>query len=156
VRGDAANGEESGTSLTKGEEQIMSDWQRNEKEEKEEKERGDSWEEKWRRDPVDAAAWAAILIWAGLVLLADNLNIFGARWEAWPIIFIGAGLIVLSGVAIRLLLPAYRRPVTGSLIFGVILIGIGLGELTRWDVVGALILIAIGVGLLLRGFISRG
>lgn len=134
----------------------MSDRPLNEKDEKEEKGRGDSWDEKWRRDPVDAAAWAGILIWAGLVLLADNLNLFGTRWEAWPFIFLGAGLIVLSGVAIRLLVPAYRRPVTGSAVFGVILLGIGLGELTRWDVIGALILIVIGVGLLLRGFISRG
>jgi uncharacterized membrane protein len=54
-------------------------------------------------------------------------------------------------VAVRLIVPAYRRPIIGSLIFGVILLGIGLGELTRWDVVGALILIAIGVGVLLRG-----
>lgn len=130
----------------------MSEPRRSEKEEKEEKGRGDSWEEKWRRDPVDAAAWAAMFIWAGLVLLA--INILDIGWEAWPIIFIGAGVIVLVGVAVRLLVPAYRRPVMGSLIFGVILVGIGLGELTRWDVVGALILIAIGVGVLLRGFLQ--
>lgn len=135
----------------------MSDWQRNEKEEKEEKDRGQSWEEKWRRDPVDAAAWAGMLIWAGLVLLADNLNIFGTRWETWPIIFLGAGLIVLLGVAVRLLVPAYRRPVTGSTIFGVILLGIGLGALTDWGwgVMLGLVLIVIGVGALLRGFILR-
>jgi hypothetical protein len=130
----------------------MSEPRRGEKEEKEEKGRQDSWEEKWRRDPVDAAAWAAIFIWAGLMLLA--INILDVGWEAWPVIFIGAGVIVLVGVAVRLLVPAYRRPVMGSLIFGVILIGVGLGELTRWDVVGALILIAIGVGVLLRGFLQ--
>jgi hypothetical protein len=134
----------------------MSERPRSEKEEKEEKDRGESWEEKWRRDPVDAAVWAAILIWAGLVLLADNMNILGTRWEAWPFIFIGAGAIVLLAVVFRLVVPAYRKPLTGGLIFGVILLGIGLGELTRWDVMGALILLAIGVGLLLRGILSRG
>ncbi len=136
----------------------MSEWSRNEKEEKEEKgSGGESWEEKWRRGPVDAAVWAFILIWAGVVLLASNLGLFDKleTVEAWPIGFIGAGLIVLLGVLFRLLVPAYRRPVMGNLIFGVILIGIGIGELTRWDVVGALILIAIGLSLLLRGFISR-
>jgi hypothetical protein len=134
----------------------VSERPRNEKEEKEEKGRGESWEEKWRRDPVDAAVWAAILIWAGLVLLADNMNILGTRWEAWPFIFLGAGVIVLLGVVFRLVVPAYRKPLTGGLIFGVILLGIGLGELTRWDVMGALILLAIGVALLLRGITSRG
>jgi hypothetical protein len=134
----------------------MSEQGRNEKEEKDEKGRGDSWDEKWRRDPVDAAGWAGIFIWAGLVLLADTLDLFGTGWESWPIIFIGAGLIVLIGVAVRLLVPAYRRPVTGGLVFGVILLGIGLGTLTdRPEIIGALVLIVIGVGALLRGFISR-
>jgi hypothetical protein len=135
----------------------MSEKPRNEKEEKEEKERGESWDEKWRRDPVDAAAWAAIFIWAGLVLLAENMGLLirFERLEAWSIIFIGAGLIVLLGVVVRLLVPAYRRPLTGSLIFGVILLGIGLGEVVGWVAIGPLILIAIGVGLLLRGLMSR-
>jgi len=136
----------------------MSDRPRNEKDEKDEKGRGESWEEKWRRDPVDAAGWAAVFIWAGLVLLADNMGLLdnlSARLESWSVIFIGAGVIVLLGVLFRLLVPAYRRPVTGSLIFGAILLGIGLGELVGWMLIGPLILIAIGVGAILRGFISR-
>jgi hypothetical protein len=134
----------------------MSERPRNEKEEKEEKGRGESWDEKWRRDPVDAASWATIFIWAGLVLLAENMGLLirFERLETWSIIFIGAGLIVLLGVVVRLLVPAYRRPVTGSLIFGVILLGIGLGEVVGWVAIGPLILIAIGVGVLLRGLLQ--
>ena len=132
----------------------MSDRPRNEKEEKD---RGEGWEEKWRRDPVDAAGWALILIWAGLVFLAENMGLL-VRFEpleAWSIGFIGAGIIVLLGVVVRLLVPAYRRPVMGSLIFGVILLGIGLGEVVGWVAIWPLILIAIGVGVLLRGFLWR-
>jgi hypothetical protein len=132
----------------------MSERPRDEKEEKDEKGREESWDEKWRRDPLTAAGWALVLIWAGLVLIAANLNLFGIGWDAWPVIFIGAGVIVLLGVLIRLFVPAYRRPVTGSIIFGFILLGIGLGELTRWDVVGALVLIAIGVSIILSRFIG--
>jgi len=128
----------------------MSERPRYEYEEEEGEE--ESWEEKWRRDPLNAALWAIILIWAGLVLIAINLGIFGTGWEAWPVIFLGAGVVVLLGVVVRLLVPAYRRPVTGSIIFGFILVGIGLGELTRWDIVGALVLIAIGVSILLSRF----
>jgi hypothetical protein len=134
----------------------MSERPRNEKEEKEEKGRGESWDEKWRRDPVDAVVWAFILIWAGLVFLAENMGLL-VRFElleAWSIGFIGAGLIVLLGVVVRLLVPAYRRPLTGGLIFGVILLGIGLGEVVGWVAIGPLILIAIGVGMLLRGFLG--
>ena len=131
----------------------MSERPRDEKEEKEEKGKEEGWEEKWRRDPLNAALWAIVLIWAGLVLIAINLDILGVGWEAWPVIFLGAGVIVLLGVVVRLLVPAYRRPVTGSIIFGFILVGIGLGELTRWDVVGALVLIAIGVSIILSRLI---
>ena len=136
----------------------MSDRPRSEKEEKDEKGRGEGWEEKWRLEPVDAASWAAIFIWAGLVLLAENMGFWAnlsPRLEAWSIGFIGAGVIVLLGVLVRLLVPAYRRPVTGSLIFGVILLAIGLGDLIGADVVWPLVLIAIGAGILLRGLLWR-
>jgi hypothetical protein len=135
-------------------EEIMSERPRDEKQEKEEKDQGESWDEKWRSDPLSAASWALVLIWAGLVLIAANMDLFGIGWDAWPFIFLGAGAIVLLGVVIRLLVPAYRRPVTGSIIFGFILLGIGLGELTRWDIIGALVLIAIGVSIFLSRFIQ--
>jgi hypothetical protein len=127
--------------------------------EKEEEKGGQSWDEKWRRDPVDAATWAFIFIWAGLVLLAGNMgilaNLLGPGVEAWSVGFIGAGLIVLLGVVVRVLVPAYRRPLIGGLIFAVILIGIGLGEVIGWVAIGPLVLIAIGVGVLLGGILRR-
>ncbi len=126
---------------------------REEKEEKEEK----SWDEKWRRDPLSAVVWAAILIWAGLVLLGSNLGLL-ARFEAveaWALIFLGAGLIVLLEVVVRLLVPDYRRPVGGTLIFAIILVAIGLGDLVGWELVGPLVLIMIGVSIVVRGFLWR-
>jgi hypothetical protein len=135
----------------------MSERPRDEKEEKNEKDSGDSWDEKWRNDPVNAAVLALILVWAGLVWLAANLDLF-VRFEGletWSIIFIGAGLIVLLGVLVRLLMPAYRRPVMGSFILGMILIAIGLGDLVSWTVIGPLILIAIGIGGFLAYFRTR-
>ena len=141
----------------------MSDRKHDEKDEKEEEKKGEkqeekSWDEKWRRDPLNAAAWAAIFIWAGLVLLADNLRLFARfeRLDAWAIILIGAGLIVLVEVAVRLLVPAYRRPVAGSIIFGVILLALGTGNVIGWGVIWPAVLIALGVVILARGlFRSR-
>jgi len=122
---------------------------RNEKEEK-------GREEKWRRDPLSAIAWAAILIWAGLVFLADNLQLLG-RWEipVWAVIFIGAGVIVLVEALARVALPEYRRGVTGTVIWGIILIAIGLGFLVGWEVIWPIVLIAIGLAILLGGFLRR-
>ena len=135
----------------------MSEQQRHEKEEKEEKHDEKNQEEKWRRDPLSGMVWAAILIWAGLVLLADNLRLLASfeRLQAWAIILIGAGVILLLEVAIRLAMPAYRRAVTGTLIFGLILIGARLGEVLSWNVMGPLILIGVGAFILVRVFWRR-
>jgi len=137
----------------------MSERRRNEKDEKDEKNRNESWDEKWRRDPIEAAVWALILIWVGLVWLAESTglldSIFGEQIEPWSIGFVGAGLIVIGAALVRLIMPAYRGRVVGSLIFGIILLGIGLGQMTNWVAIGALVLIGIGVSILLSGFFRK-
>lgn len=138
----------------------MSERQRNEKAEKEEKKEEKeekSWEEKWRRDPLSAIVWAGIFIWAGLVLLADNAD-FLARFggpDAWALILMGAGVIVLLEVIIRLLVPSYRRPVTGSLILGFVLLAVGLQGVIGWEVIWPIVLIAIGLAILIGGLAWR-
>jgi low affinity Fe/Cu permease len=129
-----------------------------------------SWDEKWQRDPLNTIAWAAILIWAGIVLLADNLGYldpfrdlgrgttglgFLADFEAWSLIFFGAGVIILLEILVRLLIPAYRKPVGGTLIFGLVLIGIGLGDVFGWTIIWPLILIGLGLSILLRGVMQN-
>jgi len=144
---------------------------RGEKDEKEEKERDEEEKrhekdekargEKWSRDPLSAIVWAAILVWAGLVLLADNLEMLrgitidGKSFPAWSLIFAGAGVIVLLEVLVRLLMPAYRRPVTGTFIFAIVLLGMGLGSIIGWEVFWPLILIAIGLAILIGGLFPR-
>jgi len=75
--------------------------------------------------------------------------------DTWSLILLGAGGIILLEVVIRVLVPAYRQPVTGSLIFAVILIAIGLGDLFSWQLVWPIVLIIIGISVLLGG-LSRG
>ena len=88
--------------------------------------------------------WAAILIWAGLALLADNLGLLRAleKVEGWDLILAGAGSIVLLEVAVRLVVRDYRRPVGGTLTFGLVLLAIGLGGLV--NAVWPALLIALG------------
>jgi hypothetical protein len=130
-----------------------------EKSEKEhEKEEKGHWEEKWHRDPLSAARWAVILIWAGVaLLLANNLPflIKIERLDGWGLAFAGAGVIILLEVIVRVLVPAYRRAVGGILILAAVFLGIGLGDLFGWEVTGALVLIAVGGGMLLRSFMRR-
>jgi hypothetical protein len=143
-------------------EEIMSELPRKERDEKDEKHHEK--EEKGRSDPLSTIVWGAIIIWAGVVLLAENLDflarlglrgdtvpgMFPFRVSTWGLIFLGAGVIILAEVAARLILPSYRRHVMGSIILAVVFIGIGLGNLVNWSVIWALILIALGVVILLR------
>jgi len=131
-----------------------------EKSEKEyEKDEKGHWEEKWHRDPLSAARWAVILIWAGIALLiANNLSFLVSieRLDGWGLAFTGAGVILLLEVVVRVLVPTYRRAVSGILILAAVFLGIGLGGLFGWGVTGALVLIAVGAGILLRSFTRRG
>lgn len=124
----------------------MTERRRNEKEEKDEKGRDESWDEKWRRDPVEAATWAFVLIWVGVVWLLSGAELLGDLGaEAWELGFLGAGVIILLAVGARLLVPAWRRPVTGNIILGLVFIGIGLGNMIGWEIIGPLVLIGIGL-----------
>lgn len=123
-----------------------------------------SYDEKYRRDPLGSIIWALILIWVGIVLLAENmgyLDRLGLRLnfanlpfevpfvgDSWSLIFLGIGVIVLIEIAIRLLVPDFRRPVMGSAIFAIVCFGLALGS---WNLIWPLILIAIGASILLRG-----
>ena len=131
--------------------------EKEEKEEKEEEKEEKSWDEKYRRDPLSAIVWAIILIWVGVVLLADNLGFLASLrpLDAWDLVFAGAGVLVILEAVIRLLVPEYRQPVIGSLIFGVILLSIGLGDLMAWGTIWPVALILIGISLVVRNLTSR-
>jgi hypothetical protein len=144
-------------------EALMPDEKFDEKEREKREEK--SAEEKYRRDPLSAVVWAIILVWAGLVLLASNLGMFDRlfgqggfetgpfflRLESWSIILMGAGVIVLGEALVRYLVPEYRRPVGGTIFFGLLLIAFGLGNLISWNLVWPVILIGLGISVLLRG-----
>jgi hypothetical protein len=121
-------------------------------EKKDEKER----DEKFRNDPLSAMAWAAVLIWAGVVLLVQTLlPAMADGREPWGPIAIGAGVIFLLEALIRTVRPEYRRPIGGTLIFAVILIAGGLSALFAWEAIGPIALIVIGTGLLLATLLRR-
>lgn len=140
-------------------------------EKREEKSREEkNWDEKWRRDPITAITWAILLIYAGVILLADNLGYlekwladlaaatnlgFLADLQVWSVILLGAGIILLLEVLIRLFIPEYRRGVGGTIIVAFILIGVSLGNQIGWTLVLPLILIGVGLAILVRGLFSR-
>jgi len=127
-----------------------------EKNEKEDEKRK-GWDEKWRRDRVNAVGWAAILIWGALVILAETTGYKDHFdwWEGWAVFFAGAGAILLLTAFYRVLVPEHRRAVAGNVIFGLVLLGVGLGSLISWDYIWVIILIVIALMILLRAFVPK-
>lgn len=142
-------------------------------EEKDEKELYKHDEKVEENDALSSVVWAFILIWAGLVFLASNLGWFTQLgWEVntnwmfrslkdlrhfgvWNLIALGAGAILILETVVRMLVPDFRRHIGGSLITGVVFIGLGLGGWFSWSYLWPLILIAVGVNVLISGFTRK-
>jgi peptidoglycan/LPS O-acetylase OafA/YrhL len=141
----------------------MTEPRRNEKEdekrhEKQDEKRG-GWDEKWRRDQVNAVSWAALLIWGAAVLFISTMNNAADIWRdhGWSIFLVGGGAIVLLTALFRYLKPEHRRSLVGSFIIGVIMLGVGLSDLVEWgeNIVWVLVLVVVAAGILLSAFRRR-
>jgi hypothetical protein len=120
------------------------------REEKEEKD-GD-----WSSDSLSSTVWALIIIWAGVVFLLNSLGddggLLGMSWDnSWAWIMTGVGALIFFEVVVRLVMPAYRRPVGGRVILATIFFIGGASNLVDVDL-WPLVLIAIGVVMLLGYF----
>lgn len=130
---------------------------RREKDEKEDEKRK-GWDEKWRRDRVNALLWALILIWGAVVIILETTGAADdiSWWQGWAVFFVGAGAILLLTAFYRFMVPEHRRAITGNVIIGLVLLAIGLGSLISWNYIWVIVLIAIALVILLRAFVPRG
>lgn len=122
---------------------------------KEQDEKTDERDEFWKSDRLDTIGWAAAFIWGGLVLLVGSAGFVDniGWWDGWSVFFTGAGVLVLFGTLFRAVVPEYHRKVLASLIFGLLLIGIGLGNF--WVLIWPLALIIVGFVILRSAFAHR-
>ena len=153
----------------------MADEKTEEKHEKEVEKREEKLEEKWRRDPLGSITGAFILIWIGVLLLAQNMGFLsslttildnlgvpapGMALEWIPFVsargvqlfLFGAGAIVVVEIILRLLIPKFRRGIFGSLIGAVVCFSLGLGN---WEVIWPLVIIAVGLSILVGALTRR-
>lgn len=140
-------------------------------EKQDEKREEKTYEEKYRHDPLGALIWAAILVWAGVILLASNLGVLQTwltqitdrpgwndiplRLNSWSLVFLGVAGILFIEVIVRILVPEFRRPVLGTLILMLVLFGVGLEGLVKWELIWPFILIIIGVYIVAGSFFRR-
>ena len=143
--------EESGQN--RGEKQ---DEKQQEKEQEKKQEKGQGLDEKYRRNPLGFVSFAVLIIWLGVILLLQNADVIADNDRGWAIFLWGGGVIILLGAFIRLLVPAWRRPVVGTFIWGAIWIGAGFGlRYDKWEIIGPIVIIAIGVAILVGRLAPR-
>jgi len=101
------------------------------------------------RKRMDAIWWAGVLIWIGLALGAEYLDILpriGDSNEWWPWIFIGVGPWSLALNTYRAT-SSWPSPSTWDWIWTAIFVLVALGTLVDigGEIVGAVVLVVIGV-----------
>lgn len=139
---------------------------RNEKEEKDQEkqqEKGQGLDEKYRRDPLGFVAFAILIIWLGVFLLLQNQELISYRGprdsgndKEWAIFAWGAAAIWFVEILLRLGVPRWRRPLSGSFVWCVIAAAIGAGLWTQnWEIIGPIAIIAVGVGILVGRLVPR-
>jgi hypothetical protein len=131
-----------------------------EKEQEKEMEKAEKpaeYDEKVRRSPLAAVFWAGILVWAGLVLMADNLGYLPeiGEAEAWNWILAGVGVLLLLEALVRAASPDYARPTTGRFIWAGVIILVGLSGIISFELVWPLILVVAGVAVLFSVLLRR-
>jgi len=116
--------------------------------------REEGMEEKWRRDPISGVVTGLIVLALGVLLTLAARDVIA--WDDWWKYFlIGIGVVFLIEVLIRRLKPAYRRPMFGRFVAGLILVCVGaafVGGFGNW---WPLIIVAIAVAILLRLLLFR-
>jgi hypothetical protein len=116
--------------------------------------------QQFKRDTLNRITWASILIFAGLVFLAQNAGYLPniPNTGVWNWIMLGAGGLLVLEAIIRALSPNQAEPHWFGLIGGIILIGIGASPIFRlnlsqnwWSMAWPVVLIVMGIGALARG-----
>lgn len=115
--------------------------------------------EKKERNRFDSIWWAGVLIWIGLVLGAEALDILPEIRDSgnlWPWIFVGVGPWSL-GLNLYLLNSRWPDPTTWDWIWTGIFMLLALGAFINigGEMLGAVVLIGIGIAFLVRAIAQR-
>ncbi len=102
------------------------------------------------RDRLEGLWWAMVIIWAGLVLCAESMEILPqiAAGDAWSWIFLGAGALATLGNVYRVTSAHVVNPSAWNWVWGGIFLILGIGGFTALNISWALILILVGGALL--------
>jgi hypothetical protein len=132
------------------------DEKQDEKEQEKKQEKGQGMDEKYRRNPLGLVTFALLVIWLGITLLLQNSGVIENGNRGWALFMWGAGALILLEAIVRLAVPRFRRSVMGGFVWGAIWVGVGFGLwFDRWEMIGPIVIIAIGVAILAGRLVPR-
>jgi hypothetical protein len=101
--------------------------------------------------------WAAVLVWAGVVLGADNMGLLPRFGDvgAWSWIFLGAGILGILGAVYRVTTPSAPKPATWDWVWSAFCLIIGMGGFTTRENSWPLALVLIGGAILVDAVWER-
>ncbi|UCF10272.1 MAG: hypothetical protein JSW65_00895 [Candidatus Bipolaricaulota bacterium] len=86
-------------------------------------------------DSLDGIFTGLVFIWGALVLageLSGYKDNFACWTNGWEVFFSGVGALAVLGAIVRMIVPRYRHRIGQAIVFGCILLGIGLGDRAVW------------------------
>jgi hypothetical protein len=131
--------------------------EKDEKGQEKQEEKGQGLDEKYRRNPLGFVTFALAVIWLGIFLLLQNQDVFAKTDKGWAIFVWGLAVLAVVEVGLRLTIPRWRQPVVGRVIWAAIWVGVGVGLWSQgnWEIVGPIVLIAIGVAMVVGRALPR-
>ena len=132
-------------------------YEKQEKGEEKHEEKGHGADEKYERNPLGFMVFALALFWIGVYLLLRNRHVLPETDKSWAYLVWGAAGLFFLEFVIRLLVPRWRQPITGSLALAIILAGVGAGLWYKrdWAIIGPVVLIAFAVSMVLGRLVPR-
>lgn len=131
--------------------------EKQEKGQEKQEEKGRGPDEKYERNPLGFLFFAFALFWLGVYLLLRNRHVLPDTDQSWAYLVWGLAALGALEIVIRLMVPRWRRPITGTFLWAVIWAGVGVGLWTGddWEIIGPIVLIAAAVALVLGRLVPR-
>lgn len=110
--------------------------------------------EKAERKRLESYWWAAVLIWSGLILVAELLGILPeiGTANAWSWIFLGAGVFGLIGALIRVVNPDLPKPTGWDYFWSTLFLIIGAAGFFGGGIAFPIVLVVVGIAILANIF----
>lgn len=131
--------------------------EKNEKGQEKQDEKGRGPDEKYQRNPLGYLMFAFALFWLGLYLLLRNRHVLPDTDQSWAYLVWGFAGLGLAEIIIRLIVPKWRRSLGGTFVWTAVWTGVGFGLWTGgdWEIIGPLVLIAIGLAMIVSRLVPR-